>query len=329
MFHEIIGHINKIERFDRIINTRGLKVGEVETPGGATQLAFRLPSDEVVTMEPRAQAMLLGNWRVPADHFDRLPRELQAAELTHFATRQPKELTLRAVTQPGVAIPTIRAALSGKYTPFDNAEVLETVSQDVEGYELARPDVQRDEMAVVLVRPEAHDVSKRQLGDLVKTGITIRNSEIGTMSLGVDFTAWRLACLNGMIRPTSEVTVRQRHIWIDRKSFAIQLRHAVMQAREIGMTIINGLRAAHDFALPNLDPDEGKLQRGIVGLLRREGLYNRDFIREAAEVVGVKEEGSVFGLIQFLTGDYAKRGEMAERMARERAAGRILDLVTA
>jgi hypothetical protein len=329
MFREILSHINKIERFDRILNTSGLKVGEVETPGGATQLAFRLPSDEVVTMEPRAQAQLLSNWRVPAEHFDRLPRELQAAELTHFATRQPKELTFRAVTQPGGAIPAIRAALSGKYTPFDNAEVLETVTPHVEGYELARPDVQRDEMAIVLVRPEAHDVSKRQVGDLVKTGITIRNSEIGTMSLGVDFTAWRLACLNGMIRPTSEVTVRQRHIWIDRKSFAIQLRHAVMQAHELGMAIVHGLRAAHDFALPNLDPDEGKLQREIVGLLRREGLYNRDFAREVSEVVGVKEEGSVFGLIQFLTGDYAKRAEMSERMARERVAGRILDFVAA
>ncbi len=85
MFHEIIGHINKIERFDRIINTRGLKVGEIETPSGATKLAFRLPSDEVVTMEPRAQSQLLSNWRNVARHITPV---MVRVELCGVARRQ-------------------------------------------------------------------------------------------------------------------------------------------------------------------------------------------------------------------------------------------------
>lgn len=326
MFTEFINRLESVTRFDLVTRSKDIKVGEVELPSGATQLAINAPTGEILTLEPRAQAQFLGQWDIPPSHFSRLPRDLQAAELTHFSRSQPKDLTLRAVREHGDKYPTARAVLSDKYTAFDNSDVLRAVEPYLSGFELQRPDIHRDEMVLVATRPELHDVSARRVGDLVKAGLMIRNSEVGEMALGVEFTLWRLRCLNGLISPQAEVSVRQRHIWIDRKGFEIQLKNAVANVMEIGETMIRQLRASHDLALPNLDPDAGKLQGEVVKLLRREGVWTRDFQRAATEALAGQEEASVFGLVQFLTGPFAKNAGLAERVARERVAGKLMAL---
>lgn len=326
MFQEFINRLARIERFDRVTNSKDIKIGEVEMPSGATQLALSVPTGEVLTLEPRAQAQLLSQWDIPTGHLARLPRDLQAAELTYFSRSQPKDLMLRAVREPGDNYPAARAVLSDKYTAFDSSDVLRAVEPYLGGFEIQRPDIHRDEMVLVATRPELHDVSARRVGDLVKAGLMIRNSEIGSMALGVEFTLWRLRCLNGLISPQAEVSVRQRHIWIDRKGFEIQLKNAVANVMEIGEAMVRQLRASHDLLLPNLDPDGGKLQGEVVKLLRREGVWTREFQQQATEVLAGQEEASVFGLVQFLTGPFAKSVGLAERAARERVAGRLMAL---
>ena len=326
MFKAYIEKLNQLVRFDRIASTKDIKVGEVATPGGATRLALQVPTGEVVTMEPRAQAQVLSNWSIPNDHFNRLPRELQAAELTHFARSQPKDVTIRVVEEPGVPYPTARAVLSDRYSPFDTLDVLQTVAPYLEGWELQRPDIHRDEAVIVATRPEIHDVSTRKVGDLVKAGISIRNSEVGTMALGVEFTLWRLACLNGAICPEAEVTVRQRHIFVDRRGFQVQLKNAVANVAEIGEAMVRQLRAAHDLKLPNLDPEGGKLQGEISKILKREGLWTKEFQRSATTALNGQEEASLFGLVQYITGSFAKNASLADRVHRERVAGRLMAL---
>lgn len=327
MFNEYINRLQQIERFDRITNTREIKIGEIGDVGGATRLALQLPDGEAVTMEPRAQAQLLGQWHIPGDHFNRLPRDLQAAELSHFSRTAPKDVTVRAVRESGTGHALARAVLSDRYSPFDTVEVLETIAPYLEGWEIQRPDIHRDEMVLVATRPEVHDVSPRKVGDFVKTGICVRNAEIGTMALGVEFTLWRLVCLNGAICPEAEITVRQRHIFVDRRGFQVQLKNAVANVAEIGQAMIRQLRAAHDMPLPNLDPDGGcKLQAEVAKVLRREGLWTKEFQRAATEALGGQEEASLFGLVQLVTGAFAKNVSLAERAHRERVAGRLMAL---
>lgn len=326
MFKEFVQRLLGIERFDRITSTKDIKIGEVEELNGATRLALQVPTGEVVTLEPRAQSQLLSGWSIPGDHFSRLPRDLQAAELTHFTRNNPKDVTIRAVQEPGTNVPTARAILSDRYSPFDTLDVLETVAPYLKDWELQRPDIHRDEAVIVATKPEVHDVSSRKVGDLVKTGITIRNSEVGTMALGVDFTLWRLACLNGAICPEAEVTVRQRHIFVDRRGFQVQLKNAVANVAEIGEAMVRQLRSAHDLKLPNLDPDGGKLQGDVAKVLKRENLWTKEFQRSATEALAGQEEASLFGLVQFITGSYAKNASLADRMHRERVAGRLMAL---
>ena len=328
MFTEFINRLAQVQRFDRVVSSRDVQVGEVSTPGGGTRLAIQVPTGEALPLEPRAHSQLLGQWQIPPDHFSRLPRQLQAAELTHFTRTHPRDLTVRAVQEPSADGAVARAFLSGRYTSFDNVEVLKTVEPYLAGFEIQRPDVFRDEMVVVATRPEIHDVSTRRVGDLVKTGIQIRNSEVGEMAVGIDFLVWRLVCLNGAVSPQAEVSVRQRHIWIDRRAFVVQLRNAVANVAEIGEAMIRQLRAAHDLALPNLDPDAGKLQGQVVQMFKREGVWTRAFQQSAVEALSGQEEASLFGLVQFVTGRFAKEAGLADRIARERLAGKLMTLAS-
>jgi hypothetical protein len=325
LFHTFIDALEKVARFDRAVNSKDFKVGEVEGPNGGTQIALQIPGGEVFPLEEHAENQLLSQWAVPPPHFRRLPREIQAAELNHFSRRYPKELTLRAVQEEGVQGPTARAVVSQHYTPFDSAEVLRLAEPMLEGFQIQNPIVNRDQMRLVLTTPREHDVSKRKIGDIVKTGLTLRNGEVGDMAAAVEFTIWRLRCLNGAMVETPEVTLRQRHAWLDAQSFAIQLRNAIGNVSAIGERYVQLLEGTHDLRLPNLDPDEGRLQRTVIGMLRKDGIWTKPFEKEALEVLGTKEEASVFGLIQFVT-DKAKALPVVERLAWERSAGRLMQL---
>lgn len=330
MFQTIQTRLASVRRFDVAANSKQIEVGEVARPNGGTALAVQTPDGQAFEIEPRAQGQLLSHWKIPGDHFDKLPRELQAAELNHFMKNQPKDLTVRAI-QNGSPTPAARAFVSVKYEDFDNSEAIEICSQvlPTDQWEIAEDKVERDEMRLLIVRPELHDVSARRTGDLVKLGLSIRNSEIGTGALGVEFSTFRLVCLNGMIAQQAAVTTRVRHIYIDKASFRIQLKNALQNVAEIGLMIVGQMRASHDLLLPNLDPDAGKVQREVVGILRRANLMTKEFTEKATHALGRDEEASVFGLAQFLTGPWAKsRASVMDRLGVERVAGQLMALAS-
>lgn len=167
------------------------------------QLAAVRRFDHGVRSPDCGEHQLLSQWSVPPIHFARLPRELQVAELTHFTKNQPKTLTLRVTGEhTGDNYPAIRSVMSARYTPFDNAEVLRAIEPHLDRFELQRSHIGRDDMVLALTLREEYDVSLRKVGGTVKAGLTLRNSEVGTMSLGVELSTWRLACLNGLVMPT-------------------------------------------------------------------------------------------------------------------------------
>lgn len=326
MFQNFISSLEKVQRFDRVAKSTELEFGEVGTGDGKGELALRVPSGEAFTLEERGAHQLLAQWGIPADHFERLSRPLQIAELRYFAERQPRTLTLRATGELDGEHPAIRSVMSSRYTPFDNVDVLRVIEPYLERFDLSRSSVTRDEMVLALTLREEHDVSLRRTGDVVKAGLTLRNSEVGTMSLGVDVSAWRLVCLNGLILPSSRVSISQRHIWIDRRGFEKQLLTAIEGIADLGRGVVDRLRASHSLHLPNLDPDDGKLQASVTRILRREGVWNQTFRTEAEIALGSEEEASLFGLVQFMTGRFAKDAPEDVRLNRERAAGRLLSL---
>lgn len=326
MFQSFVNQLEAVRRLDRVVRSTEFEVGEVVQADTTKRLALKVPDTDPLVFEERGEHQLLAQWGIPPNHFARLPRELQVAELSHFTRERPKTLTLRATAATDEGYPAIRSVMSARYTAFDNADVLRAIEPHLDRFDLQRSHIDRDEMVLALMLREEYDVSLRQVGDIVKAGLTLRNSEVGTMSLGVELSTWRLACLNGMILPTDGVSISQRHIWIDRERFETQLLAAVENAGVQGRSLVERLRAAHSLMLPNLDPDEGKLQASVVRALRREGIWSETFREKAEAVLGSDEEASLFGLVQFLTGSWAKKEGEDVRLTRERAAGRILAL---
>jgi hypothetical protein len=330
MFRQIIARTEPVRKFDVVVNTRALEVGEMDVPHRGTALAVQA-SGQPLLLEQHALSQLLSGWQVPADFFGRLSRQNQVAVLNQFRSQAPRDVMFRAVesSKEFYGLPAARATVSDKYSAFDIVEMLEVAAPLIpEGWEIMRSDVGRDEAAIVIAKAETFDVGhKRSVGDLVKIGLTIRDSEIATMSAGVEFNTWRLMCLNGAISTTAEVTVKQRHIHIDKMAFRAQIRNAIQNCHDIGMGLVNQMRKAHDIALPTLDIDAGKIQREVAAVLRKYGLWTRDFKRQADQILGHTEDATLFGLAQMVNGDFARKQDLTGRLNAERAAGALLVLV--
>lgn len=330
MFTEYINRLQQIERLDRVINSKDITFGEVEDDGGQPRLGVRLPSSEVVAFEARAQAQLGGQWGIPAAHLERLPLHLAAEELKHFAHQAPRDLTIRTVREPGRGNLTARAVLSGQYQRFDTRDVLEVVEPHLTGFEISSAVVERDEMRMLVTMPDhTFDVSARRVGDVTKAGLLISNSEVGTMSLRVEFSLLRLVCTNGMTAADFQA-MRVRHIHVDRETFVERLKGCVSEAGLVGEQLARRLEATHALSLPNLDPDAGRLQREVVSILRRENLWTQAFAQEAETALAESTARTLFELIQFVSdNERLSSVRLADRVHRERVAGRLMALAGA
>lgn len=338
MFTKIATDLKAVRSFDHIVSSDTLEFGEAADEHGRATLAVQVggQAEQLYTFNDHARAQLAGRFGVPLDHFDRLPRQLQVAELEHFTRAAPETVTLRAFEQAN-GTRMARSFMSGKYTPFDTSEVLETAAPILErsGYELARSNIGRDEASVFAVMPQEHDVSgPRAKGDIVKTGIAIRNSEIGTASLSVEFLLYRLICTNGMVSCAAEVSVKQRHIYISPVAFRAQLEGALHAAKTVGEEAVGLLRGARALTLAPADldpksPGTTPLARAVLKILAKAGLATQKFHNELAKAIGPggREEPNLFGVVQFLTGDFARSaGSLDETVRRERLGGTLMKL---
>lgn len=321
MFEKIITELENVKRFDEVTSSKNLEFGVIQD-----RLAMQV-NDKPMIVNQRAQRQLLSNWKVPGDHFDRLPVQLQVAELEHFSRKAPKELTVRAIDEGIAPYPVARAVASGRYTPYDNAELLRDVREHLEGYEVTRCDVDNDQMIIQATRPEEYDVSPAKVGDIVKVGLTIGNSEVKTLTALAEMSTNRLWCLNGCSFKQNEISVKQKHIHINREMFAVRMETAVAMVRKHGEKVVMQMRGSHQVLLPNLDPDEGKAQKAVIKVLRAGGLWNKSFREEAERDM---KNGTLFGLVQFMTDGFAKRRrDPVERFRIERTAGALLEQIAA
>lgn len=338
MFQKIASELKQVRRFDHVVLSNTLEFGEAPDEHGRPVLAVQVEgkTEQLYTFNDHARGQLANRFDIPLEHFERLPRQLQVAELEHFTRATPEQVTLRAFeTAPGRRM--ARSFMSGKYTPFDTHAVLETAAPILErdGYELARGNIGRDEASIFAVMPTEYDVSgPRARGDIVKAGIAIRNSEIGTASLSVEFLLYRLICTNGMVSCAAEVTVKQRHIYISPRAFQAQLEGAIVAAKSVGEEAVGLLRRSRSLAIDpkDLDPKQpgsDPLARAVMKLLAKEQFGTKKFHDELTRAIGPggREEPNLFGVVQFLTGDFARgAGSLGEQVRRERLGGQLMKL---
>jgi hypothetical protein len=93
----------------------------------------------------------------------------------------------------------IRALLTDSYAPINNGEILDMIDPYIEDSSDVKWDYQTDDILNISITfPKTN--TELKVGDVVQTGIHIRNSEVGISSAAVLPFVHRLVCTNGMTR---------------------------------------------------------------------------------------------------------------------------------
>lgn len=281
---------------------------------------------ESLTLSPWATTQVCQRLGIPTPYFLRCSLPLRDAQFNHWAWSLDQEADEDS-QRPGSPRPWllrgqgegVRAVLSDRYAPLDNADLLGTLVPLLEGrFELRGIALTSESLHLRLVDPRlAREVLP---DDRLLAGVHVANSEVGRRSVTVDALVWRLVCLNGLVMLVKgRSLLRQRHISWDRPHFADALRVAVSKAVMAGAGLIDRLQAATREPVPNVE--------GVVRAIARQASLTQavqEKVLAALRATPPPQQERVYGLVQALTFT-AQSLPPDDRYDLEVTAGRLLD----
>jgi len=140
---------------------------------------------------------------VPKRYYDRMMEDAPGLLLDNVNTWLREEPGKRMVrTLDGSA----RAFLSDRYRPLDNYDLVQVVFPALQeaGCEMKSCQVTDSRLYLQAVAMDITSEIRKDsvsVGDIVKAGVCVQNSEVGQGTLSVQPLLYRLACKNGMIVP--------------------------------------------------------------------------------------------------------------------------------
>ncbi len=159
--------------------------------------------------------------QIPKQYYDRLLEQapnLLATNVNHWLQKQPAQRLVRTLDGE------VRALLSNSYRPLDNVDLAAAVLPKLAQLQASIISSEVTENRLYLKAVTERISGQVKVGDVVRAGVVISNSEVGQGSLKVEALDYRLVCLNGMIR---EGAIRKAHL--GRKSKNVD---ALEEARE-------------------------------------------------------------------------------------------------
>jgi len=157
-------------------------------------------SSERFPLLPHTHSQLASRLNIPRVYWDRMMEEAPAllkSNVDHWFKERPERRMVR--TMFGNA----RAFLSERYRPLDNSDLAEAILPKLLERRLDIQSCQITDQRLY-IKAFAPDVEAAvKVGDTVRAGICISNSEVGCGSLSVEPYVLRLVCLNGMKVPMS------------------------------------------------------------------------------------------------------------------------------
>ena len=282
---------------------------------------------ELLTLSPWATAQACQRLGIPGPYFARCSAPLQDAQFNHWAWRTGDEPDEERDGRTGTPRPwllrcqgeSVRAVLSDRYAPLDNADLVGTLVPLLEDrFEVRGLSISPESLHLRLVDPR---LCREVLpNDRLMVGVHVANSEVGKRAVTVDALVWRLVCLNGMVRLVQgKSLLRQRHISWDRPRFADALRVAVSEAVTAGAGLIDRLQASTREPVPDVE--------GVVRAIARQASLTRSVqerVLQALSATAPPQQDRVYGLVQALTFT-AQSLSPDDRYDLEVVAGRLLD----
>jgi hypothetical protein len=207
-------------KYDVIADTRSMNVGvriNEEGKGGAVEIDLDTPGQELRSfrLTDHTQGQVATDLGIPKRYFDRMKVDapsLFETNVRHWMTNEPKARMIRGLTNGDGEMMTGRAWMSDKFRRLDNIEVARTLLPEFDnlGTEVVfhQAAVTEQKLHIRALFP-ALERDIKAVGDTVRWGISIENSEIGAGSLKLSGFVLVLACTNGMV--TTKV-LNVRHV---------------------------------------------------------------------------------------------------------------------
>lgn len=245
--HGLVGRIQHNEeiKHDFLASTQNLVFSTKATT------SFDKDDNRVVTHEPMFaldnNAIGTANWYdindtmqtqmsnklgVPKSYWEKCLKTaplLLKENVDHWLYENPKTMMVRTLGDTG------RAFLSDRYARYDHFDVLEKVMPIMSKYNMDFRDsyITEDKMYLRATFPNMNrDISARQVGDIVRLGIMISNSETGMGQLQAGPIIETLACLNGMVVTDRKYAIKRKHVgskWEDSVDREILREETIIQ----------------------------------------------------------------------------------------------------
>lgn len=346
---EIAKEVEWIEQRKRdfIADTRSLKLVP-EGPKDAALLIDNGPPDGDLWygITDWAHRQIADRLKIPARYYDRMLEEapdLLAENVNRWFKQDPEPRMIRTLENGGK---TVRAFLSNRYRRLDNYDLLMKaalpVLEEYPDLEIASCELTQNKLYIKAVTPRIQAEIKK--GDIVRAGVVISNSEIGTGKYRIDPLVERLVCENGMIAadPTGKHYSLQRYhlgrsLGAGEEAAAELLTDETQAAKDHAFWLESRdvIKGALDRALFNqiVDTMRASTERPITGdpVAAVRELANKFRLNES-EAGGItkelfkNEEPTQFGLLNAVT-RYSQQVEDYDRATDlERIGGEIITL---
>lgn len=234
-------------------------------------------------VNPVAHQQIAARLGIPLAYYDRMREEaphLLANNVNIWLHREPETRLLRTLRG------NVRAFLSDRYRPLDNASLLAhvlPVLADIPEARVESSALTESRLYLKVVAPRVEGEVKK--GDVVQAGVLITNSEVGKGALSVQPLVFRLVCLNGLVIPDSRV--RANHIGrrLDQESLDVYADDTLRaDDQAVMLKLRDTVRAAVDQAVfaKRLDTMRGAAESDKL----------------TAPVKAIEKLGDKFGLLQ-------------------------------
>jgi hypothetical protein len=203
-----------------IADTRSMNVGvrmTDEDKGGDVELDLDTKGEELRSfrLTPHCLGQISTDLWIPKKYFDRMKVEaplLFEQNVRHWMRTEPKARMIRGYTNEGGQMMTGRAWMSNKFRRLDNIEIARTLLPEFDnlGTEVSfhQAAVTDTRLYIRALFPQIErDV--KHVGDTVRWGVEIGNSEVGAGSLTIKGFVLKLSCTNGM---TAAKVLNTRHV---------------------------------------------------------------------------------------------------------------------
>ncbi len=213
--------------------------------------------EQPLTPSTWATGQLCARLGIPAPYFRKCPHDLQDEQANYWLKRGPQKhgetWLMRAKDE------SLRAVLSERYSPLDNATLLDELRMLLpDSYRVDWFGLQDESLHLRVVDP----TRTRELlpDDALTVGIHVVNSEVGLRSVTVDAMVYRLVCTNGLIRLVKgKSLLRQRHLHVSHHRFVGALGEAVDGALKESEGFLNQLATATQTPVPDISDVMAKI----------------------------------------------------------------------